>query len=255
VPEDTVVYLSGEIPLGNRGQYLWIAVQNPALFLGRAFQKALQDVGIEVAGVIVVDRGTATEPGTPLFTYLSPPLFEVIKLMNKESDNFVSESVLRALGVRINACGDLRSSLDAEARFLRELGIGEAGIELRDGCGLARQDLVSARGLVELFKAMYVHPSSDAYIASMAVSGVDGTIGFRMSAPEMIGKVHAKTGSINHVSNLAGYLFGENGQVFLFAILCNNFPSNRRQNVRGVQDAILERLYSVTADNYSTTDH
>jgi len=67
--------------------------------------------------------------------------------------------------------------------------------------------------------------------------------------------VRAKTGSMNHVSNLAGYLYGENGQVFLFAILCNNYPTARRQSVRNVQDTILEELYAATNGQVPIKDH
>lgn len=255
VPEDTIVYVTGETPLGDDGEYLWISLQNPTLFFGRALLAALLAQGIEIAGDVIVQRGPFLDYGTPLFIHRSPPLSEVIKLMNKESDNYTSEYVLRAIGAKMNKSGDLRSGLRAAERFLQELGIDERGIYLRDGCGLSRQDLCSARGLVEVLKAMYVHPASEAYIASMSISGTDGTIGFRMASPEMTGRVRAKTGTINHVSNLAGYLFGENGQMFFFAILCNNFPSGYRQHVRYTQDTILERLYFITANLFPASDH
>lgn len=245
MPEDSVVYLSGEIPVNDDGEYLWISIQNPALYFGRALREALLARGIEVNGGVVVDRYSQPDPiDVTLFVHQSEPLSEVLKVMNKESDNYVAEYALRAIGANVLHVGDLRSSLLVARRFLNELEIDERGIEMRDGCGLARQNLVTARALVTLLKAMYVHPSSPAYIATMAISGVDGTIAFRMNSPGLTGNVHAKTGTINHVANLAGYAFGAGGRPYMFAILCNNFPADRRQQVRATQDNILERLYA-----------
>ncbi len=253
MPDDTVVYLGGEIPITDNGQYLWLSIQNPALYFGRALREALVARGIEVTGSVIVNGYAQPDSTDPvLFVHESEPLSEVLKVMNKESDNYVAEYALRALGAKLVHVGDRRSSLLVEQRFLKELEIDERDLDLRDGCGLARQDLVTARALVTLLKAMYAHPSSQAYIATMAISGVDGTIAFRMSSPELVGKVHAKTGTINHVANLAGYLFGAGGQPYIFAILCNNFPADRRQQVRATQDNILERLYAHTARQLST---
>jgi D-alanyl-D-alanine carboxypeptidase/D-alanyl-D-alanine-endopeptidase (penicillin-binding protein 4) len=248
VPEDTIVYLAGEIPIRNEGQYIWISIQDPALYFGRALREALVASGIEVDGGVVVDRYSQPSEADPvLFVHYSEPLSDVLKIMNKESDNYIAEYVLRAIGINAVHVGDLRSGLMVEERFLRALNIDASEVELRDGCGLARQDLVSARGLVDLLRAMYVQSYAQPYLATMAISGVDGTIAFRLSSPELAGKVHAKTGTINHVANLAGYMFGAGGQPFIFAILCNNFPSTHRQLVRVTQDNLLERLYSQSA--------
>lgn len=253
MPEDSVVYFTGEIPVNDDGEYVWISVQNPALYFGRALREAFLARGIEVNGDVVVDRYTQPDTNSVLLlAHHSEPLSEVLKVMNKESDNYAAEYALRAIGANVLHMGDLRSSLLVARRFLNELEIDERGIELRDGCGLARQNLVTARALVTLLKAMYVHPSSQAYIATLAISGVDGTIAFRMNSPELAGNVHAKTGTINHVANLAGYAFGAGGRPYIFAILCNNFPADRRQQVRATQDNILERLYAHSAHQLST---
>ena len=254
VPEEPVVYLTGEVPLGDDGEYLWLSIQDPARYFGNALREALLTSGIEVAGDVIVDRASPPDADDRvLIGHQSQPLSEVMKLMNKESDNYVSEYVLRALGVGLYQQGDLRSGLNTEERFLRELAIDEQCISLRDGCGLSRQNLCSARGLVSLLKAMYVHPSVESYLQTMSISGVDGTIAFRMNTPELTGKVFAKTGTISHVANLAGYMYDAGGHAIIFAILCNNFPSNHRQHVRVTQDNILERLYSHTARQLSTS--
>ncbi len=253
VPEDTVVYLTGAIPLGDDGEYLWLSVQDPALYFGRALYEALLDREILVSGDIIVNRfqlNGADE--NMLYVHQSPPLSEVIKLMNKESDNYTSEYVLRVIGAGMFQFGDLRNGLLGIQGFLQKLGLSENDIHSRDGCGLSRQNLCSARGIVELLKAMYAHPFFQPYIESMAVSGTDGTIGFRMNSLELVGRVHAKTGTITHVANLAGYMYTADGRPVVFAMLCNNFPSDHRHHVRMTQDNILERLYAHTFRNHTS---
>jgi len=242
-PADTTAVITGDMPLDEDGEFLWISVQDPARYFGFALKNALEKRGIAVEGQVMVDRSASNSraPQSNLFEYSSPPLPAVLSLMNKESDNFSSEHVLRALGLAAGGVPDRRTGLDAVSRFAARFGIGKSTLHLEDGCGLSRQNLVSARAAVKLLRAMYASPERDVFLSTLAVSGTDGTLTYRLNAPQVVGRIRGKTGTMTQVSNIAGYLQAEDGEEFAFAMLCNHF-ANSIHHVRAAQDRLLERL-------------
>ncbi|MCX6600322.1 MAG: D-alanyl-D-alanine carboxypeptidase/D-alanyl-D-alanine-endopeptidase [bacterium] len=242
-PADTTAVIAGEMPLDEDGEFLWISVQDPARYFGFALKNALEKRGIATDGGVVVDRSVPNggAPLRELFVHSSPPLPDVLALMNKESDNFSGEHVLRALGLAAGGVPDRRAGLDAVSRFAARSGIDKSTLHLEDGCGLSRQNLVSARAAVKLLRAIYASPERDVFLSSLAVSGTDGTLAYRLNAPQVVGRVHGKTGTMTQVSNIAGYVQTERGESFAFAILCDHF-SNSIHRVRTAQDRLLERL-------------
>ncbi len=246
VPSDTTIKLSGEIRAGDDGEYLWVPMQDPALFLGRAFATELASRGLEVSGSIKVDRWSPSNSGGfTLFESPSLPLSYSIAVANKESDNFTAEYLLRAIGQKVGGRGDARTGLEGVTRFLRSIGISESSITISDGCGLSRHNLCTAEGIVKLLTAMDAHPERDAYRQSLAVSGYDGTMEYRLSTEGLAGRVVAKTGTIMHVCTLAGYAIDQQGGNIAFAILCNNFTCSPRV-VRVAQDRMLEAVLTST---------
>ncbi|MBI5059492.1 D-alanyl-D-alanine carboxypeptidase/D-alanyl-D-alanine-endopeptidase [candidate division KSB1 bacterium] len=243
VPGDTVVTIQGKIPLGDDGEYLWIPVQDPALYFGAAFRQQLDQRGIILRGQLRVDRsGEPLGDGRfPLFQYESDRLVAAASVMNKESDNFTAEYVQRAVAAASVGAANARAGADAVARVLRQWGINGNEIDLQDGCGLARQNLCCAGGLVKLLTLMHRHPAAADFIASLAVSGVSGTMAHRLASPEMVGKVHAKTGTITHVCSLAGYCVTQAGDTLAFAILCNNYHGSPHLP-RAAQDRLIEAV-------------
>ncbi len=243
-PHDTTVTLIGEIPLGDDGEYLWIPVQDPALYFGRALADALDRKGIEVNGRIIVDRGWSLNPaGSPLYIHHSTPLLDVLKLMNKESDNYSSEYVLMSMGLAVSGSAERRHGLQTLKRFLTRNGVPEKEFNFVDGCGLTRQNLVSAQAAVSLLKAMYRHPQREAFQSTLSISGIDGTLSYRLSTNGLARRVIGKTGTMTHVSGVAGYAFANGGEPLAFAILCNNYRTTV-SHVRYLQDRLIEKILS-----------
>jgi D-alanyl-D-alanine carboxypeptidase/D-alanyl-D-alanine-endopeptidase (penicillin-binding protein 4) len=163
-----------------------------------------------------------------------------MKVTNKESDNYTAEYILRALAAERGGAANSAAGLDAVEKFLGKQSIGSDQIRIKDGCGLARQNLVSTEGIARLLATMYHHPYFAVFEQSLAVSGHDGTLADRLSSPEFRGRVHAKTGTMTGVSSLAGYAYPASGDTLGFAIICNNFVSSPRV-VRAVQDQLIAR--------------
>ena len=242
-PMDTSVTLSGEIALDDDGEFLWVPMQDPARYFGCALQDALVKRGVVVRGRIVVDRSSLplSDSAVLLYAHRSQSLSAYLALMNKESDNYTAEYVARALAVSASGTGERRAGLNAIGRFLNRIGISKREFFLADASGLARQNEVSARALVTLLCAMRAHPAGETFIASLSMSGKDGTLQYRLSGEGLAGSVHAKTGTIGGVSALAGYATNPQGETFAFAMLFNHVRTSQTF-VHSVQDRILESL-------------
>jgi len=163
---------------------------------------------------------------------------------NKPSDNLTAEMLLRHLGT---ADGDrLGTAADGHqviAGFLGSLGFKDDDYRLSDGSGVSHYNLVSSELLVGLLiHAWNQGPTTRRLLTeSLAIAGVDGTLGNRMKHGPARGRVRAKTGSISGVSTIAGYLETGSGEPVAFAIMIQNFTGSPRP-WRALQDAMLELI-------------
>ena len=247
-PCHSEVTVSGVISSNDDGEFLWMPIQDPSAYFGEALKAALLKRGIEVGGDVQVERYGLSQKSfrTPFYVHQSVPLTATLSLMNKDSDNYSAEYVLRALGIDRVGSGSAEAGMKAIQAFLNRNHIGKRQIKLVDGCGLARRNLCSASGLTDLLTVMHHHKDSDAFKFTLAHSGIDGTLDYRMSSRKLTGRIRAKTGTMTFTSSLAGYLTLKSGQEIIFAILCNNY-STSRHHVRGIQDKIIEHVF----DEYS----
>jgi serine-type D-Ala-D-Ala carboxypeptidase/endopeptidase (penicillin-binding protein 4) len=190
-----------------------------ALLAAAAFERALERHGIDVAKQPRVGAAPAT--AFPLGRDLSAPLAEIVRLVNRDSDNFVAEMLLKTLGADAGDAGTTAGGARAVREVLMEAGVPVAGVRIVDGSGLSRLDRLSAAALVALLRTAAADRAlRDAYLSSLAVSGVDGTLERRMARRPTFGQVIAKTGTTQVASCLAGFVRDR----FAFAILQNGSP-------------------------------
>src|SRR5262249_2948585 len=143
---------------------------------------------------------------------------------NKNSNNFISECLHRTLGaVELGPPGSREKGAEAVRRLVAECGDSADSLELIDGCGLSRDDRVTARVLVDVLSAMLSDPrAGPGFVASLPICGVDGTLRHRLA--DVRGRVHAKTGTVNSSRALAGYVFDPADRpAYAFAILINGY--------------------------------
>jgi D-alanyl-D-alanine carboxypeptidase/D-alanyl-D-alanine-endopeptidase (penicillin-binding protein 4) len=182
------------------------------------------DAALRRAGVVAAKpprRGVAPPAVAPLARVLSEPLAAIVRFMNRESDNFTAELLLKQLGATSGAGGSTAAGALVVRRTLAEAGIPLAGARLADGSGLSRHDRLSAATLVALLRAAAVLPGvRDAFLSSLAVAGVDGTLERRLDRRPTYGRVIAKTGTTRLSSSLAGFV----RRGYAFAILQNGSP-------------------------------
>ena len=244
----------GRIPIDAGEDTDTVAIANPPQLMAELFQKALEARGIAVRGRIEVRHFTRLEaasaaplPATPprvvLAEHDSPPLSDAIKVVNKESENLHAEMLLRTLGRVLNNHGSLEGGLEALNEFdAQQVGILPGEIYFSDGSGLSREDLVAPSAAVKLLVYIAHSPHFQAYFDSLPVSGIDGTLAHRLSGDRIKGKIHAKTGSEEHVNTLSGYMDSPAGKRLIFSIMANNHPLPNEAG-QEVLDAITVEIY------------
>ena len=195
------------------------APNGSAIAAARAYVDALERRGVAVTGNAGARRAPA---GAYSIAFdLSEPLSLLLRRVNGDSDNYVAEMLLKELGATASKRGSSAAGARVVRRTLRELGVPLAGVRLADGSGLSRFDRLTAEALVAMLRVGAADPSSGrAFVASLAVAGVSGTLERRLGTRPTHGRVRAKTGTTRRASALAGFV----GRRYVFAILQNGAP-------------------------------
>jgi D-alanyl-D-alanine carboxypeptidase/D-alanyl-D-alanine-endopeptidase (penicillin-binding protein 4) len=185
----------------------------------RAFTEALERRGIAVSGRAV--GGKAPDDALTIAFDLSETLARIVWLMNAESDNFVAEMVLKELGATTAPRGSTAAGARVVRATLSEAGVRLAGVRIADGSGLSKYDRSTVTALTDILSAGGSDTAiRDAFVTSLAVAGVSGTLENRLARRPTKGRVIGKTGTTNRASALAGFV----RRRYVFAILHNGRP-------------------------------
>ena len=235
-------YLTGAVP-SNLGTFgVKGDLPNPGLLLAQHLQSRLQAAGITVKreATYIADYNPLTPPRTELYTHYSEPLSEIIKETNVNSNNLYAEALFRYLGTRYTLPGTIHNSQDLLRDYWRRRGVSVQNAIIKDGCGLAPQDAVSAKAFVQLLTIMRSSPNADAWMASLPVSGKTGTLTSLCPGTPLEGRIHAKSGTIAGTKNFAGYIDMPNGDTWVFAVLINSAPGKARNIQHVIQQYLLD---------------
>jgi D-alanyl-D-alanine carboxypeptidase/D-alanyl-D-alanine-endopeptidase (penicillin-binding protein 4) len=213
-------------------------VDDPALAAARALSKRLRAAGIRV--VHAPGRAVAPITATLACTERSATLARVLAAMNKPSDNFLAEELLKGLGAGFGGAGTTAAGARVAASFLQGIGVDD-DVRLRDGSGLSYQDRLTAHAILKILGEMARRPDFPVFRRSLAIAGVDGTLADRMRGTAAAGNVRAKTGTLNVASSLSGYVTAANGHQLTFSMLMNGDPVNV-SGAHAAQDAVAVLL-------------
>jgi D-alanyl-D-alanine carboxypeptidase/D-alanyl-D-alanine-endopeptidase (penicillin-binding protein 4) len=185
----------------------------------RTFVAALERRGVAVAGRTRVGRAPTVV--VPVAVDRSEQLVEIVRLMNRESDNFVSEMVLKELGATLEPRGSSAAGARVVRSALAEADVPLAGVRIADGSGLSRFDRMTVASLVAILQAGTSDPAiRGPFVTSLAVAGLSGTLENRLERRPTRSRVIAKTGTTLRASALAGFV----RRRYVFAILQNGSP-------------------------------
>lgn len=237
-------YLTGIVP-SNLGTFgVKGDLPNPGLLLAQHFTARLREAGIAVTknAAYEADYFPLTLVRNELYIHYSEPLSEIIKETNVNSNNLYAEALFRYLGSRLTLPGTIPHSQDLLRDFWRRRGVTVQNAIIKDGCGLAPQDAVSAKALVQLLTVMSRSANKEVWMNSLPVSGQTGTLVSLCPKTPLEGRIHAKSGTIAGTKNFAGYIDMPNGDTWVFAILINSAPGKAR-NIQTVIQQYLLDLY------------
>ncbi len=225
-----------------------VAVEDPASYTLSVFRDRLLRAGIEVEDEGSVMHDWNRRPlRTPklLASHTSPRMIEIVRVINKHSQNFFAEQVLKTLGAMFEDGGAFDEGAEVVRDMLEDLDLPMAGLRIFDGSGLSSRNTVTAQLTAELLMAMHRHPLFEPFYESLLVAGVDGDTR-RLDSAAAQGNVHSKTGTLRSVSALSGYVTTGDGELLAFSVISNGLPRGKWGAVT-IEDAIAESLagYSV----------
>ncbi|MGH9866653.1 MAG: D-alanyl-D-alanine carboxypeptidase/D-alanyl-D-alanine endopeptidase [Candidatus Polarisedimenticolia bacterium] len=216
-----VIVVDGQISARSAPSISYRAVEQPTFYALSAFREAASKEGIVINGVS--RRGSIPQGALRLYEHESRPLTDLVRTMNKLSNNYMAESFLKTLGAETAGVpGSVEKGAAAVTSFLEGLGVDTRNLVLADGSGLSHADRLTAASLTAVLLAMYRDfESSFEFITSLPIGGVDGTLDRRMVGGPAQRRIRAKTGHLNGVSSLSGYAFTNQGRALAFSILVN----------------------------------
>ncbi len=203
----------------DRGRYRGRTAPNPALAAASLLREALESVGVAVAER--TRAGVLTMTGLPLARDVSEPLADIVRFMGRESDNYTAEMLVKQLGAVYAGQGSTAAGVRVMRAALVAAEIPLAGVRLADGSGLSSLDRLTATAVVALLEAGLAQGDlRDAFLQSLAVAGVDGTLEDRLGSRPARGQVIAKTGTTMIASALSGFVRDR----YAFSVLQNGRP-------------------------------
>jgi len=203
----------------DRGRVGRFITRTPALAAATAFRDALRAAGITVAGTARLAR--IEDWLEPIASVSSPTLAVMLRFMDRESDNFTAEMLLKQLGLHEVDQGTSAAGAAIVTQTMAQAGVPMTGVRIVDGSGLSRLDRLTASSLGGLLKVAWADPVvRPVLLAALPIAGVNGTLETRLRKAPARGRVLAKTGTTREASALSGYVKNR----FAFAIVQNGSP-------------------------------
>jgi serine-type D-Ala-D-Ala carboxypeptidase/endopeptidase (penicillin-binding protein 4) len=223
-PGANLVVVRGTLPAKSAPHKLVLAIEEPALNAASLLAALLPERGVKLDGKIraVHVADTDSAPRTILAEHVSVPLGDSVKLINKISQNLHTEMLLRSAARQNGLWSTPEEMLKTPQDFYASAGIAPDDVIQTDGSGLSRHDLVTPRAIVTLLKYAQGQTWFAPYYQSLPVAGIDGSLQDRMKATVAAGRIHAKTGSLEHVRALSGFAETPSGRRLIFSFLSNN---------------------------------
>jgi D-alanyl-D-alanine carboxypeptidase/D-alanyl-D-alanine-endopeptidase (penicillin-binding protein 4) len=243
------LHVWGAIPKSDGGYVQELAVGDPALYAAEVLRALLLGRGISIRGDAVARHrfpDDTAPPASPqsvvLAEHRSPPLFDLLQVVDKVSQNLHAEMFLREAAVASGRSGSRESGLAAMDEFLTSAGISHDEHQFTDGSGLSRDTLVSPAAITKLLAHMNQSPHREEWLSLLPIGGEDGTLGSRFAGHPEARVIRAKTGTLDHVKTLSGYADTPAYGRVAFSLLVNNFEEPGPGVTKAIDELALALL-------------
>ena len=241
-PGEPFLTIAGSIPSGARAVRLLVSAGNPTLWFASVLRHQLIAAGIDVTGAaadvddVIIDRSSFRT----IYTYRSHPLSDIVQPLLKNSINLYAEAVMRLNSAPgVFATND--AALDGLKQRLARWTIAADGVQLVDGSGLSRRDVVAPEALLTILRRMYDPSGTSPWMTALPIAGVDGSLENRMKGTAAERNLRAKTGTMSNVRALAGYVTTRDGEHLALVVIVNDFEGTGVPATQAI-DAIAVRL-------------
>ncbi|MEO7116530.1 MAG: D-alanyl-D-alanine carboxypeptidase/D-alanyl-D-alanine-endopeptidase [Caldimonas sp.] len=230
--EPVRMHLAGAYP-ASCGEKIWpLAYADPKSYNERALAGLWQEMGGRLGGVV---RDGNAPAATPAFELRSPSLAEVIRDINKLSNNVMAQQLFLTLGATQGGAGTPQAAREVVRQWLKSrIGDAAKGAVIVNGSGLSRESRLSAGLLGQLLQAAWSSPVMPELMSSLPVAGIDGTLRRSKGTP---GRAHLKTGSLRDVVGIAGFVLADSGRRYVVVGIVNHPNANA---ARPALDALAE---------------
>jgi D-alanyl-D-alanine carboxypeptidase/D-alanyl-D-alanine-endopeptidase (penicillin-binding protein 4) len=238
-PEATRLVVSGPFArdCGERARSFSLLAHRP--YIAALFSQLWKDVGGTLSGTI---RDGPLPPGSRLVVSArSPALSEVIRDINKYSNNVMARQLFLTIGALDGgAPGTMEKARGVIRQWLAQKGLAVPELAMENGSGLSRIERISARSMGEMLLDAFRSPTMPEFVSSMPIVAADGTMRKRLSSADVAGQAHIKGGTLNGVRAIAGYVLDARGRRVVVVLIVNHANAG---NAQAAQDALLRWVY------------
>jgi D-alanyl-D-alanine carboxypeptidase/D-alanyl-D-alanine-endopeptidase (penicillin-binding protein 4) len=235
---------NGRYPLSCGVRDWYVSLLDHPHYVHGMFTAYFTAAGGQFAGS--VRDGHVPKGATPFATLESPPLYDIVRDINKLSNNVMASQLFLTLGAQAGAPATPQKGAAAIRRWLASQKLSMPELSIANGSGLSRTDHLSAQSLAALLEAADRSPVREEFASSLAVAAVDGTVQKRFQNGDVAGQALLKTGSLDGVRALAGYVIDAEGRRWIVAAIVNH------PNAANAQPA-LDRLVTWVYENAASS--
>jgi serine-type D-Ala-D-Ala carboxypeptidase/endopeptidase (penicillin-binding protein 4) len=226
-PNQFNAVLRGTIPAGVKEFSIKGSIPNPPLFAVQQFHLVLQKHNIEITGYPAVADEKIDYKGSKLIhTTHSPPLSEIVYIVNKKSNNLYTEQLLKMTGLKVSGEGSYQKGVEALRKYLSLMNVPDYGLRLFDGSGLSRNNMITPQMMGKLLTAVTKQDYFDPFYHSLGIAGDPSDISAfaTFGANTLLANnARIKSGTVNGVRGHSGYVRTKSGRLVSFSFIANNF--------------------------------
>jgi serine-type D-Ala-D-Ala carboxypeptidase/endopeptidase (penicillin-binding protein 4) len=229
-PKQFNAVLRGTIPAGVNEFSIKGSMPDPPLFAAEYLMKTLTEKNIRVTGTAAAANAEINYEGLKLIhRTVSPPLRDIVYIVNKKSDNLYTEQLLKMTGLKVFGEGSVYKGVDAVRKFLGEMGVSDKGLKLFDGSGLSRNNMITPQMMGKMLSAVRKQNYYNAFYNSLGIAGDPSDVSsFGNWGKNTIIAYNAriKSGTVNGVRGHSGYVQTKSGRLVSFSFIANNFTGS-----------------------------
>lgn len=237
-------WLTGTIPTNTDDYVLDASITDPPQLIAEILTNKLEDEGMfiyDYPSTVRLEHKSVAGKVIPIIETVSPPLSDIIKVLNHESVNLYAEHLTKELGKKYKNNGSTASGIEVVIDFLKNAGIKTDGFFIEDGSGLSPSNSINTSELVRLLMYMQNHGKYfPEYFSSLPEAGKNGTLKNYFTDTAFESRFRAKSGSMTRVRSYAGYLTTQSGRKLAFGIIMNNFSGTSQSTIPLIEEYIKE---------------